>query len=73
MRQLLCAQKAAREAGRGCPRLTLTLLAATRGKSPSCPAEDGVCLLVQGEAGGKSQRKELSEALSAITLENSSA
>lgn len=69
--QLSPARKAAQEAGLGCPGLTLTPLAAKRGKSPSCQAEDSVCLLVQGETGGKSRRQELSEVLSAMTLGNS--
>lgn len=68
--QLLPARKAVWETVRGCPGLTRTLLATKRGKSPSCQAEDSLCLLVRGEMGAKGPQ-ELSEVLSAITLENS--
>lgn len=51
--------------------LTLTPLEAKHVKPHPCQAEDSVCLLVQVETGGKSQRQELSEVLSAIALENS--
>lgn len=51
--------------------LTLTPLEAKHAKPHPCQAEDSICLLVQVETGGKSQRQELSEVLSAITLENS--
>lgn len=51
--------------------LTLTPLEAKQVNPHPCQAENSVCLLVQVETGSKSQRHELSEVLSAITLENS--